>query len=318
MELPSNHVPDLWFPDGNVVIRVGERVCCVYKGFLASQSPVLSDMFSFPQPQSVDTYMGLPTVTFPDAEKDVEYWLKTLLIPGYFQIYPGTIEAKKLFAVLRLSHKYDVQYFRRCALQHLARYYATDLDEQCRLLRSKEEFNIEGSGNIRFETDVYLLAFETGTPWLIPSLTYTLHKYSSIIGHSIDHLAACLSPFDLAKVWRIRGLVEKKIGMDSLVHALDDNSVGCSKGMTCASDTCRLLTNLYRAYGADPLGFSPPSVLSSALCSEACSSCSAVLQERHRELCEAFWAALPEQIGLGTWVELRAIKARDLGQPTED
>ncbi|TRM62121.1 hypothetical protein BD626DRAFT_67503 [Schizophyllum amplum] len=66
-ECPENHVPDLWFPDGNVIIRVGERICCVYKGFLATQSPVLSDMFSFPQP-SLPIHIGLPTVTFPDAE----------------------------------------------------------------------------------------------------------------------------------------------------------------------------------------------------------------------------------------------------------
>ena len=78
-------IPDLCFPDGNIVIRVGERVCRVHQSILAANSPVLADMFSVPQPTDGEMYEGLPMISFPDPPEDVLHWLKSMLLLGYVQ-----------------------------------------------------------------------------------------------------------------------------------------------------------------------------------------------------------------------------------------
>ena len=70
--------PDLWYDDGTVVLQAGSRRFRVYRGILCAHSSVFSDMFSFPQPVSEETFEGNPLVHMPDAPSDLYYFLKTL------------------------------------------------------------------------------------------------------------------------------------------------------------------------------------------------------------------------------------------------
>jgi hypothetical protein len=71
-------VIDLWFPDANLVIRVGGSLFKVFRGILATKSPVFEDMLSFPQPEDSELIDGCPVVRLFDSEKDTEYFLRAL------------------------------------------------------------------------------------------------------------------------------------------------------------------------------------------------------------------------------------------------
>ncbi|KAI4524543.1 hypothetical protein K525DRAFT_146271, partial [Schizophyllum commune Loenen D] len=121
-------VEGLWFDDGNIILRAGNSVHKLHKSVLSLHSTILADIFGIPQPDVADSFDGLPVVELPDAEADVVHWLKSLMVPGYFEIAPSKISTGKLFAALRLSHKYDCQYLRRRSLVHLSTMFATDLE----------------------------------------------------------------------------------------------------------------------------------------------------------------------------------------------
>ncbi|TRM62117.1 hypothetical protein BD626DRAFT_596566, partial [Schizophyllum amplum] len=325
LDSPANHIPDLWFPDGNVIIRVGKRLCCVYKGFLASQSPVLSDMFSFPQPKSVDTFMGLPTVAFPDADQDVEHWLKALFVPGYFKNYPEEVDGTKLLAVLRLSHKYDVQYYRRCGLRYLAHNYATDLEGHYQTPRRNTS---NKSAITPMDDDLiaesYTLAMEIGALWLIPSMVYNLHVLSYSRPAKADQIAASISHSGTAHLWRIGLLAGTRLagGFSQSVWPPSSQFQCPGQKRLCSLDACILLCENSTLYVSDPLGFFSPHRIESMLSHhkelQVCTTCLEVLRERHGKKCKVFWETLPEELGLGTWAELRALKARDLGESGDD
>ncbi|TRM66479.1 hypothetical protein BD626DRAFT_482734 [Schizophyllum amplum] len=61
----KDQVKGLWFPDGNLIISIGDHVCRVHKSVLASHSPVVADMLSVPQPDSADMLDGIPAMTLP-------------------------------------------------------------------------------------------------------------------------------------------------------------------------------------------------------------------------------------------------------------
>ncbi|KAJ7244821.1 hypothetical protein C8J57DRAFT_1082787, partial [Mycena rebaudengoi] len=107
----------------------------VTKSILAVHSTVFRDMAAFPQPTAVSTEAemieGSPVVQLHDAAADVEVFLPAIFdSSSYLMPPPEYGELHILLGVLRLSHKYDVQYLFRRALSHLARaYYASSLAE---------------------------------------------------------------------------------------------------------------------------------------------------------------------------------------------
>ena len=56
----DNRCEDLWFEDGNVVLRAEDTYFKVYEGILSRESPVFVDMFSLPHPPgaSDDSFKG--------------------------------------------------------------------------------------------------------------------------------------------------------------------------------------------------------------------------------------------------------------------
>lgn len=70
----------LWYFDGNIVLQAEGTQWKVYKGVLARSSPIFQDMFSLPQPPSMDTEMvdGCPVVQLSDSAEEVEYVLQAI------------------------------------------------------------------------------------------------------------------------------------------------------------------------------------------------------------------------------------------------
>ncbi|KAJ7048661.1 hypothetical protein C8F01DRAFT_48287 [Mycena amicta] len=115
-------VYDLWFPDGTLVIRAGVKLFKVTKSIIAARSTVFRDMLALPQEPgdaAAEVYEGCPSVTLTDEADDVEVFLRAIFDSSYFMPHPEPFKRLPLLGILRLSHKYDVQYLFKRGLKHL-------------------------------------------------------------------------------------------------------------------------------------------------------------------------------------------------------
>ncbi|KZP08008.1 hypothetical protein FIBSPDRAFT_840652 [Athelia psychrophila] len=112
-ETPAPIAPvrsDIWYDDGNVILQAETTQFKVYRGALAEASSVFKDMFSFPQPESLDprAVEGCPVVQLSDSAEDVTCILQTLYMT--FGDNPGLkLPFGVVSAFLRLGQKYDIQ-----------------------------------------------------------------------------------------------------------------------------------------------------------------------------------------------------------------
>ncbi|KAL1661277.1 hypothetical protein GGF50DRAFT_129613 [Schizophyllum commune] len=194
---------DFCLPNGIIVIRVGDRICRVHQSILAANSPVLADMLSVLQPQNSETFGELPMMSFPDPPEDVLHWLKSMVLPGYFEVYPSRVRQDKLLATLRLSHKYGVQTLRQRALYHLSVAFPSVFGDDVKLLLDKDhrrQTSIDGDFNVDFFCKVHALAVEIGADWLLPSLIYIIHSATYSDDEARARLPALLSSRDMLQL----------------------------------------------------------------------------------------------------------------------
>jgi len=75
--------PDLWFDQGDLVLRAESTIFRVMKESLADQSLVFRDMATLPTPEVVEELIdGCPVVGLTDSERDIHSFLEAIFIPG--------------------------------------------------------------------------------------------------------------------------------------------------------------------------------------------------------------------------------------------
>ncbi|KAJ6450434.1 hypothetical protein C8R47DRAFT_931805, partial [Mycena vitilis] len=101
------------------------RIFRVPTSILAAQSSAFRDMAAFPQPQDGygETIEGSPVFNLSDSATDVEAFLSAIFDSSYFMPPPTPVHLDVVLGVLRLAHKYDVQYLFIQALQRLSIQY---------------------------------------------------------------------------------------------------------------------------------------------------------------------------------------------------
>lgn len=67
-----------WFEDGNVVLETEMTQFKVYRGILATNSVIFSDMFAVGQPGTGGQVEGCPVVHLADKADDLRYVLDAL------------------------------------------------------------------------------------------------------------------------------------------------------------------------------------------------------------------------------------------------
>ena len=72
---------ELWFDDGNLVLVARDTAFRIYRGLIASQSTVFSDMLVSSCASADETFEGCPTVQLSDSPEDLAHFLRVLL-PG--------------------------------------------------------------------------------------------------------------------------------------------------------------------------------------------------------------------------------------------
>jgi len=130
-EVETYECDDLWFDDGNIIIRtiLSDKnvytACKVHKSILASHSNSFHDLFDGSQTVfevASDRYDGVPVIDLPDSPSEVNPFLKALYFPeethchrsisspfyeGIWRGFPF-----KYVGILHLAMKYEVAFLR--------------------------------------------------------------------------------------------------------------------------------------------------------------------------------------------------------------
>ncbi|KAJ7652869.1 hypothetical protein DFH06DRAFT_1418621 [Mycena polygramma] len=163
-------VPSLWFDDDNLILRAESSLFRVSKGVLAARSSVFRDMLSFPGAEDEDGLIdGCPVVRLHDSAADVTVFLRAIFDSGFFEPPPSKTDLATITGILRLAHKYDVQYLRRRALQHLDTGYPTSLAVY--EVSGAETFSSDGLDD---SLRTIQCASEVGAMWILPTAFYFL------------------------------------------------------------------------------------------------------------------------------------------------
>ena len=75
----ASPVSDLWFEDGNLILKAESSLFRIYGGLLGARSSVFKDMLAFPPPaEGNEVFDGCPIVTVYDSAKDMIFFLKAI------------------------------------------------------------------------------------------------------------------------------------------------------------------------------------------------------------------------------------------------
>ncbi|PIL26470.1 hypothetical protein GSI_12228 [Ganoderma sinense ZZ0214-1] len=291
---------EFWFDDGNVILvasprRVGFRI---YRGLLASQSTIFSDMFASSSASPEETFQGCPVVQLSDSYHDLSHLLRVLLPKSRIHYQPTDADPVRTFgevsALVRLAHKYHVQPVQDQAIAALRLFDFTDdfnthftgVINNTRSLMTKDEHAI-GAVNLARLTD---------TPSMLPLALY----HCAYLGGALldgwkrrDGTVEQLSRADLQRC--IEGRITLAEEQRILVYRLfDENASGdCDRPWVC-HDMLRNMqenTMLSRDYKDCPaLTDWTAAWDASALCEE----CKEELGRRNRRLQRQIWNRLPE------------------------
>ncbi|KAJ7503742.1 hypothetical protein B0H11DRAFT_1984147 [Mycena galericulata] len=294
--LPTR-VEDLWFSRDTIVIRADDKIFQVSRAILAARSTVFRDMIAFPQPVNgeMEEVDGSPVVRMHDPAADVEVFLRAIFDSSYFMPSPCPVELSVVLGILRLSHKYDVQYLFRRALHHLAEgeWYALSYDQPC------IDHIITGDSSPIHSLSVAVAAIEVGAWWLLPMAYYdaTCYGIDQLLALAADgalqpHAMKCA----IAQARFLRGT--------SAVNqflTLKGDSPSCGNPGGCDTVRRSLLVEHFDLMkddaGLDPLG-------------EWDTRAKTLFSEAARE----FWAELPGIFDLPPWPELDAMKRAAMGE----
>lgn len=321
-------VPELYFPDGNIILEAGTTHFRVSRGILAARSPVFKEVLSLPQPKErgedgkVD---GCDVVhLFGDDPQEVTYFLKAIYDSSFFEPPPTMTNILTIAGILRLSTKYDVDYLRGRALKHLDTLYPLTLaefdkrqDTRTTPWRDNTAFYVAG------------LARELQLEWLMPPVLYCVCSCPAgdiVDGYLWDNDVGQEEPKDgdasgdkgkkrikLGKEDRgrcVRALFElwNREKKDILGFLTVDEVEGCGTPNECRKGRVEMLRTIdeSRDY-LDPLG---------AMENRwrwyykwVCRVCAEEGKRAHEEERDQFWEVMPRIFGLSDWVSLAELKS---------
>ncbi|KAK6991779.1 BTB domain-containing protein [Favolaschia claudopus] len=286
-------VEDLWFPDASLILRAENSLFRVHSGILAARSSVFRDMIAFPQPQhpeggDADIMDRLSVVRLHDSAAEVEVFLKAIFDSSFFERPPIPVGLYAVIGVLRLSHKYDVQYLFRRALSHLESIYPTNLQKFMDIYNGEAPSHVRSSMIATVHMDTLRAASEVGATWLLPTVYYHIAGASSLIRSGEG-------PF-------VRATAESHSFLRLLPVPACRTPANCRAAVSAAYSMLDEWSHDQADY--DPLSFwvfyctYPP-----------CSDCEKMAQSSFSAVQASFWDRLPSIFGLAEWEELKKMEA---------
>ncbi|KAJ7161885.1 hypothetical protein C8R43DRAFT_919788 [Mycena crocata] len=310
---PLTKVDDLWFPKDTIVILAEHKIFQISGGVLAARSEVFSNMLAFPQPTSgdVESIEGTPVVRLHDSADDVEVFLRAIYDSSYFMPAPVPIELQSVLGILKLSHKYEVQYLHRRALEHLALDGWYSETYECYSNGGTDHLiNLEPRSPIN-SLAVIVAATEVGALWLLPYAYYCTSTFGSeillaITGALAQPVRKCIaSHADLLR------------GQIAVNQFLRKRCLNPTCDAVFSSELCALLDDVAQSTFAIPL-MDPKKTFKRKKKAGICKACYDLAKTTRLEAATAFWDRLPAIYGLPPWAELVAMKQAAMGEEPED
>jgi hypothetical protein len=225
-----------------------------------------------------------------------------IVTPSFFEPPPAKTELAAITGILRLSHKYDVQYLRRRALLHLDTGFPTSLAVY--EISGSETFASDGLDDSLLTIQC---ASEVGAPWVLPTAFYFL-CYSDMREILAARAWPRLSPADQATA--IASYTKQRTACPPVLPFLRiPFTEGCVALDRCSAYKAQYLEDVGTWNISDPLGsyrdWTPFE-------SRVCAYCLKKSEEYHRVGREKLWANLPAIYGLPAWDILERLKAEAL------
>ncbi|KAJ6506385.1 hypothetical protein C8R47DRAFT_1037549, partial [Mycena vitilis] len=172
MDQDNTLVEGLWFSDGFLVIKAEEKCFRVPRAILSARSTVFASMLEQEPPQNCETVLndGTPVIVLHDSAKEVEVFLRAIYDSSFFMPPPKRVDRRDLIGILRMSHKYGVDYLFRRALLHLSEFDRRSDEYRVRIYSN--HFDIFDAGDVP-DFDLIIALHEVGAYWLLPLVYYT-------------------------------------------------------------------------------------------------------------------------------------------------
>ncbi|KAJ7486955.1 hypothetical protein FB451DRAFT_1127200 [Mycena latifolia] len=318
----DTRVEDLWFSSDSLVIRAEKKIFRVTKSILAARSSVFRDMVAFPQPASGEAEIidGSPVVCLSDSAANVEVFLRAIFDSSYFMPPPAPVELLALLGILRLAHKYDVQYLYLRALEHIAvRYAPLSLDDYS-TSQYRDHIIYPADSSPVYILGIIMAATEVEALWLLPIAYYLACTYpqktirSAVALGASEHLVQmCIA----GQAELIRGTVKVNSFLSKRSDAQCESAGRCE--MSRVEGFNGYLSSLDSEEDLTPLDDWPASDWAWFLrTGRMCRHCIQSAQESHTAALEEFWERLPLIFGLPSWSELHAMRDVVMGSPASN
>ncbi|KAJ7878908.1 hypothetical protein B0H13DRAFT_2278946 [Mycena leptocephala] len=283
-----HQVDGLWFSNDTLVIRAENSIFRVSKSILAARSSVFEAMFEFPQSTS---------------EGD---WTAAKF---YFMPPPSTVDFDVVLGILRLSHKYDVNYLYKRALMHLETVYPVDYNIYATLPMNAQPHQQQLLG---FHLKAIPVLAEVGAAWLLPGAYYVVgtHPLASLLnaGPYCDRLPAGMRETCLP----LAGIQHKAL---ITVCRFPSKHSTCDNEVICNSGRLQLITFIIMERTAgpqDPLAEWNTGEWASIV-DELCPECLSRCQNDNAVAFMEVWNALPGNCGMENWEGLLAKRKTVMG-----
>ncbi|KAF7308033.1 hypothetical protein MKEN_01165500 [Mycena kentingensis (nom. inval.)] len=297
-------VPELWFPDCNLVIQAGSDLFRVSGHFLAQHSPVFADMLQICSGNAtpMENYHGCPLLRLPDAADDVYHFLKALLYYDYFEPVP----AETTWSIHCANGPSATS---RCLPTTLADWDALyESDVTTLFLELREDLPA-----------ALILIRQLSLDWLLPTLFYHLCTFSDeeiVVNSEISNADKTLWASGIRALAVANGPLLEFLWTSAAVD-------GCSNPRLCYAHrlNARRTAEEWRGEGDPDENCQWPLAIWDQddwqrLDDGVCEGCMQWMKKTHKEAREKFWNRLPTIFKLPDWETLEAMKEEALRPAT--
>ncbi|KAI0706733.1 hypothetical protein C8T65DRAFT_225727 [Cerioporus squamosus] len=284
-----------WYPDGNIILVAGDVEFRVHVGVLTKRSPVLREILSDAHLHAVDE---MPLVRLPDHPTEIRRLLGAFIYGNDLRFIKDAPDFKTLSSLIRMGHKYQLEYTVEAALEYLQPYYPSRLTEWEAMRAGPPNFSaLDHIGVVN-------IARLTDTPDLLPvAFLHCCALDPKVLREGFkreDGTWEKLSPEDLATVLIARAELIKADALDCLyilrIGQNCEDPDGCSE---------TLMTVLSEHIGAQEWKESFEAgwrqswkAYLEGIDMVPCEGCTDEIEEREQEKVEELWNNWPTIVGV--------------------
>ncbi|KAK7062381.1 hypothetical protein R3P38DRAFT_2834988 [Favolaschia claudopus] len=241
-----------------------------------------------------------------ESADDLEVFLRALLDPGFFKPPPSPIDISAVIAVLRLSHKFEVQRLFRRALSHLDSMFPVHLEAfQDRLDAAEED------KPLNLALTVIRAASEVGATWILPT------AYYSIARKNAEYPSDLLLPDEdqlrlTAQIHALRATVSSYEFMRFIPSPPCVQPTRCAETISEGHEELEARRRIKD--DMDPL----VSWAFDHTYGELCQDCRLVGEEGYKGAQDSFWDTLPGILRLPDWTKLKQTRRKMMLYDTVD